>query len=141
MYTNSDMRAVETASRQNHHPLPAHLHVSAGKELGSLEKHMHTNPGETRFLNLLPTQATIRDPLPVTSFGIKACSGSKPSATDPLHPNSNEIRVRSGVAAGTPFFVKKGKAVIQDSIDICPAPGQAAAMHHTPNWWTPLRQS
>jgi hypothetical protein len=52
----------------------------------------------------------VDNPLPVGSFEIKACSGSKPSATDPLHPNSNEIKVRSGVAERTAFFVKKGKA-------------------------------
>jgi len=38
------------------------------------------------------------------------CSGSKPSATDPLHTNSNEIIVPSGVAAGTAFSVEKSKA-------------------------------
>jgi hypothetical protein len=38
-------------------------------------------------------------------------SGWKSSATDPLHPNSNEINVPSGVAEGTPFFVKKNQWV------------------------------
>jgi hypothetical protein len=33
-------------------------------------------------------------------------SGSNLSATDPLHPNSNEIKACSGVAERTPFFVK-----------------------------------
>jgi len=44
-----DMGARETASRQNHQPLPAHLDLSASKESGPLEKHTHSTPGETRF--------------------------------------------------------------------------------------------
>jgi hypothetical protein len=36
-------------------------------------------------------------------------SGSKTSATDPLHPNSFEIKGCSGVAAGTLFYVEKRK--------------------------------
>jgi hypothetical protein len=75
-----DMGTRETASRQNHQPLPAHLDVSAG-----------------------------------ISFEIMTCSGSKPSATDPLHPNSNEINVRSGVAERTPFFLEKSKAALLSS--------------------------
>jgi hypothetical protein len=35
-----------------------------------------------------------------------ACSGWNSSATDPLHPNSNEINVPSGVAERPAFFVK-----------------------------------
>src|SRR5215472_2377013 len=99
------MGARETASRQSHQPLPAHLDVSAGIGSGPLEKYARTIPGETRFS--LPC-----NPLPVSTCEIKACSGSKPSATDPLHPNSNEIKVCSGVAERTPFFVEKSKAAL-----------------------------
>ena|SRR5215472_8220741 len=93
-----DMRARETSSRQNHRPLPAYLDVSA------LEKRTHTTPDRTRFSRSCARKQASSTPLPVSSFAIKPCSGSKPSATDPLHPNSNEIKVRSGVAERTPFF-------------------------------------
>src|SRR5215472_6185038 len=96
-----DMRARETSSRQNHRPVPAYLHVSA------LEKRTHTTPDKTRFSRYCARKQASSNPLPVSSFAIKPCSGSRPSATDPLHPNSNEIKVRSGVAERTPFFVKK----------------------------------
>src|SRR5215472_8247400 len=120
------MGARETASRPNHQPLSADLNISAGKESGPPET------CETRFsitcrsgvdcgdyaipLTLPPRSRScarkqpVSNLLPVCSFEIKACSGSKPSATDPLHPNSNEIKVCSGVAARTPFFAKKSKA-------------------------------
>src|SRR5215472_1484432 len=98
------MRARETSSRQNHRPLPAYLDVSA------LEKRTHTTPDRTRLSRSCACNQALSNPLPVRSFAIKPCSGSRPSATDPLHPNSNEIKVCSGVAERTPFFVKKSKA-------------------------------
>src|SRR5215472_4202828 len=111
------MRAKERASRQNQQPLPAHLDLVAGKASGPFEKHTHTIPQETRFsfplslgLKSCERQQPLSNPLPVSCFAIKPCSGSRPSATDPLHPNSNEIKVCSGVAERAPFFVKKSKA-------------------------------
>jgi hypothetical protein len=44
------------------------------------------------------TLSLSRPPLPAPSLREPECSGWKSSATDPLHPNSNEINVRSGVA-------------------------------------------
>src|SRR5215472_9095148 len=99
-----DMRVRETSSRQNHRPLPAYLDVSA------LEKRTPTTPDRTRFSRSCACNQALSNPLRVSSFAIKPCSGSRPSATDPLHPNSNEIKVCSGVAERTPFFVKKSKA-------------------------------
>src|SRR5215472_16819819 len=99
-----DMRARETSSRQNHRPVPAYRDVSA------LEKRTHTTPDRTRFSRSYACNQALSNPLPVSCFAIKPCSGSRPSATDPLHPNSNEIKVCSGVAERTPFFVKKSKA-------------------------------
>src|SRR5215472_946953 len=64
-------------------------------------------PGKPGFglLGWQPITGSPDHPIPLVScFAIKPCSGSKPSATDPLHPNSNEIKVRSGVAERTPFF-------------------------------------
>jgi hypothetical protein len=49
-------------------------------------------------------------PLLPSAVGETECSGSKRSATDPLHPKSFEIKGCSGVAAGARFFVKKTKA-------------------------------
>ena len=99
-----DMRARETSSRQNHRPVPAYLDLSA------LEKRRQTTPDRTRLSRSCACNQALSNPLPVSSFAIKPCSGSRPSATDPLHPNSNEIKVCSGVAERTPFFVKKSKA-------------------------------
>jgi hypothetical protein len=129
------MRARERTSGQNQQPLPAHPHLSVGNEAGPLEKHTHCIPGEARFLvsctqsrpaldssdsGALPTlplrpkscdrKQPVSNSLQASPFEINACSGSKTSATDPLHPNFFEIKGCSVVAAGTPFFVKKSKA-------------------------------
>jgi len=48
-------------------------------------------------------------PLLSSAVGEPECSGSKTSATDPLHPNSNEINGCSGVAKRAAFFVRKSK--------------------------------
>jgi len=47
-------------------------------------------------------------PLPST-VGEPECSGSRTPATDPLHPNSNEIKVPSGVADRAPFLLRRVK--------------------------------
>src|SRR6516225_1956837 len=46
--------------------------------------------------------------VPLLSSAVREpeCSGSKTSATDPLHPNSFEIKGCSGVADRAAFFVK-----------------------------------
>src|SRR5215831_18830389 len=104
MYTiDGCMGTVETASRHDHRPLTVRPAVDCG-DSGSL---LTLSPRQRSCESKQP----VSHPLPVSSFEIKACSGSRPSATDPLHPNSNEINVRSGVAARTPFFVKKSKAL------------------------------
>jgi len=139
------MRARETASRQDHQPLPAHLDASAllalrfmsgceefdARFIPSLREGVKKTLRDWyvfRWLGLpvlrspdssnsasaariLGMQTTRKQSATVSSFEIKSCSGSKSSATDPLHTNSNEIKVPSGVAAGTPFFAnKKSKA-------------------------------
>ena len=121
------MRARETSSRPNHRPLSAYLGVS-----GLLTPRFMSgcDEFEARFFQYLgegvkkpdveivpylcgwvssfsdhPITGSPDHPIPlISSFEIKPCSGSKPSATDPLHPNSNGIKVPSGVAERTPFF-------------------------------------
>jgi len=129
MYTIVGMRMKERASRQNHQPLPAHLHLSAlltlrfmsgYMEIGSWALPVFRSPDHpiTRSPDSpLPPRPKscerkqpLSHPLPVDSFEVKACSGSYQSATDPLHPNPNEINVPSGVAERAAFFVKKSVA-------------------------------
>jgi len=73
------------------------------------------------------------NPLAVGSIEIKACSGSNQSATDPLHTNSNEIKVPSGVAAGAAFSVEKNKAAFLFFHPFMGAPGNRASNSSQPD--------
>jgi len=144
VYYQWDMGARETASRQNHQPLPAHLDVSAGTDSGPLEKHTRTTPGETRFsiscaLPSLPRPAVDYDdsvslltlpPRPKSCqrkqplkqaarnypFEIKAPSGTKNAASVPLTVKPFAINGSSGPTAWTPFFVKKSKGAASRAV-------------------------
>jgi len=54
--------------------------------------------------------------------GHPECSGWKSSATDPLHPNSNEIKAPSGRAESAPSFVNPTAPKTNGSIQSVPDP-------------------
>jgi len=87
------MRLMERASRQNHQPLPAHLDRFAGTA--------EENQANASLLCVPLWPSVVTEP---------ESSGSNPFATDPLHTNSNEMNVPSGVAERAAFFVENSQA-------------------------------
>jgi len=92
------MRARERASRPNHQPLPAHLHLSAGKESGSPEKYAHITAGETRF-----SISCERSRLPLRAVGpVMDCGDSGSPLTlspRPARKQSVSNQLASGVSS------------------------------------------